>query len=443
MQFVNGNYISIQPAVPNGQGTLALALSSYTASDLTVGGKVLRQWYPATSWIYDSDETVDGSGAAGEPTVRVHEDAGTSTVPAIPAPSSAYWHQPLSVPATPTSSLQRSGWYRSPVVTRVNRHGAPEDIVDVKGLHIVVQYDPTEMYPEAVIHNAYAGSSSGAAWYDSFESGVTTNEHFTGRRALEVSGTVSIARPARVAADGVISDELLVRAWVKEGSNSTASIVGNLSIGGNTIDVDDVRATVHGWQLIEVECPAAVADAVSVDVMNGLIVWIDDVIVHPIAAISQATVLDQEYRPIASLSSDHFPIRTAYSADGRQALSTADAEHGRIGSVAEYAHVPGKTRNSSDIQGGAQSIVTGSMVLPAVDSVAKSIEQQSRILDELLRKIGPQGINANASLLDVTITPDSVNTSTVLQPLFELLKSGSSKKSPADTIQTPRTKVKQ
>jgi len=215
----------------------------------------------------------------------------------------------------------------------------------------------------------------------------------------------------------------LVRAWVRAEDITTMSLAGNLTIGGTAVNADNIIATVNGWNLVEVTCSSSVATGVSVQVQNNLEVWVDDMVVHPVKSISQATVRDDEFRPIAQFGTNHFPLRRAYDAKGRVATVSSDAASGTVASLTSKVNVPGRQRTVDFKKGGAFTDQSGVIPLPmwrtSLDSVSTNVRKG---LNRVFDSMKPQGLNASGSLLEIHATPDSVKATSPAQPLLDLMR---------------------
>lgn len=280
--------------------------------------------------------------------------------------------------------------------------------------------------PEAVFVNSLVDGQTGACWYESFEYGANQLMWFTGRKSKLIDNTSSVSRPSRVSVSGQITDGVIVRAWIRRDAQSAAKIIPNLAIEGVTVTSDNVVATLDDWNLVEVVCPASAAEDVTFQPSNGLVVWVDDLIVHGKKTITQATVRDDEHRVIVGFGPDHFPTRKIFSARGDLAYTGQDGATGHLSSMTVTDNTPGRMRTADFIVGGAQNMPTGTMILPMInlpdffDSLGVS-----RVIDNVnnvSKAISPKGLNARGSVLDVKASPDRIQTSSDLTPALDLLR---------------------
>lgn len=140
LQFIGGNF-SVEPVLPSNTTALSTVLMPWSSKDFVISGKTVRQWFPTASWHWESDATVNASGAAGDPSTGVHEKSGGFMIPTIPSANDAKWTDAVSEPSTPSNLNPRIGWFRSSVAVDVNTHAEPTELETPVGTGTTIQFD--------------------------------------------------------------------------------------------------------------------------------------------------------------------------------------------------------------------------------------------------------------------------------------------------------------
>jgi YD repeat-containing protein len=206
----------------------------------------------------------------------------------------------------------------------------------------------------------------------------------------------------------------VIRFWIKPATEGQA--ITGVSVADVALTSDDLIATIHGWSLVETQrdlAPTSTSFTISAPNMTCS-TFVDDLVVHPPVGASAAIVYDDEYRPTASFSSDHFPNRVAYDATGKAAITHMHRATGLVASVASAGYLPRTARPSQ----GSGAYTTGLMhpvtMKSARDMLRNDLDAMQIDVPDLLRGVdtAPQGVGASGNVLDLNLTPESM----VVQP---------------------------
>lgn len=398
--------------------TLAYTLVPYAAFTVSVPNtnRTSRQWLPVTTWSYESASIIDASHVSGQGTRAVQDLAGTFDLP-IPF---ATWSDAATTQSILPEAFPVDAWLRGSIVSNVDMHGNVIEAVDHAERISIVQRDPTGRVVQAAFSLAGTGTLSATPWYNDCETGLGTTAHGGSKSvAVPANSSVAIDRPSHV---GVVtpSGEVLVRLWLRPQSAANDKLVGKVSVAGNLLTVEDSLACVDGWRLFSVtRAASACTSSVSVDCSGGPAVYVDDVVVHAPLTSSSCMTYDKEYRPTTSLDEDHFATVWHYNDRGAVASVEQETVAGRNVQSHAYSNSPRRQRVDGALYGGAYTSLsfTPFKAKGLQDDLDSILQDAEDIVPPLNL---PGGIGAKARLLDATISPDGIRTSSpfdgVLKP---------------------------